>query len=81
MKHERTQWLRVGLLVAILVVIALLPNAPAVTQAQGGGTISYGAKVFGTISADAPRVTYSWHGGGCDHRHRRQLDGGVDLPT
>lgn len=66
MKHERTQWLRVGLLVAILVVIALLPNAPAVTQAQGGGTISYGAKVFGTISADAPRVTYSFSGTAAD---------------
>ncbi len=62
MKHKRKQWMRVGLLGAILMVIALLPNAPTVTQAQGGGTISYGAKVFGTIAEDAPRVTYSFPG-------------------
>jgi len=62
MKRERKQWLRAGLLVAILMTIALLPRAPAVTQAQGGGTISYGAKVFGTIAEDAPRLTYSFEG-------------------
>jgi hypothetical protein len=68
MIHERkhAQWLRLGLLVAILMGIALLPSAPAVTQAQGGGSISYGAKVFGTIAADAPRVTYSFPGTGGD---------------
>lgn len=66
MKHMRTQWLRAGLLVAILMAIALLPSAPTITQAQGGGTISYGAKVFGTIAADAPRVIYSFEGGAGD---------------
>lgn len=32
MNHKHTHWLRAGLLVAILLVIALLPSAPVVTQ-------------------------------------------------
>ncbi|MEP0762916.1 MAG: hypothetical protein HRF48_09310, partial [Chloroflexota bacterium] len=66
MTHKRIHWLRAGLLAAILMVIALLPHAPTITQAQGGGTISYGAKVFGTIAEDAPRVTYSFEGSAGD---------------
>ena len=62
MNHKHTHWLRAGLLVAILLVIALLPSAPVVTQAQSGGSISYGAKVFGAISEDTPRVAYSFPG-------------------
>jgi len=63
MTHKHTHWLRAALLIAILVVIGSLSHTPTATQAQGGGTISYGAKVFGTIAEDAPRVTYSFEGG------------------
>ncbi len=66
MTHKHTYWLRAGLLIAILVVIGSLSHAPTATQAQGGGTISYGAKVFGTIAEDAPRVTYSFTGSAGD---------------
>ncbi len=62
MIHRHTHWLCAGLLIAILVVIGALSHTPTVTQAQGGGTINYGAKVFGTLAADAPRVTYSFTG-------------------
>jgi len=61
-----TKWLRLGLLVAILMVIGLLPGAPPATLAQSGGSISYGAKVFGALSADAPRLTYSFPGAAGD---------------
>lgn len=61
-----TRWLRLGLLIALLVVTGMLPHTPAPTQAQGGGSISYGAKVFDTISEDTPRVTYSFTGGAGD---------------
>ncbi len=68
MKHNstHTRWLRIGLLVAILIVTGSLPHAPAVIEAQGGGSISYGAKVFDTISEETPRVTYSFTGGAGD---------------
>lgn len=63
---KHTRWLRLGLLVALLLVTGLLPHAPTPTQAQGGGSISYGAKVFDTISEDTPRVTYSFTGSAGD---------------
>ena len=66
MSHKHAQWICNGLLVAALMLVGLLPSAPAITQAQGGGTLTYGAKVFGVISEDAPRVTYSFTGSAGD---------------
>jgi len=36
------------------------------TQAQSGGVLGYGSKVFGTISVDASQVTYSFTGSSGD---------------
>lgn len=56
------QRLRAALLVLAFVAVAVLPIVPGETQAQGGGTLSYGAKVFGRVLADSPTVIYSFSG-------------------
>lgn len=62
MLHHHRYWMRAGLLLAAVLLIGAFGSSNTVTQAQGGGTISYGAKVFGTISADAPHLAYSFSG-------------------
>ncbi len=55
-------WSKAALIVLLLVVVGVaLPHRP-VTEAQGGGSISYGSKVLGRISADLPEVMYSFNG-------------------
>ena len=66
MKHQPAKWLRWGLLVALVIAAGLLQTSPIPTQAQGGGTLTYGSKVFGTISEDLPRATYSFTGAAGD---------------
>jgi|GEM_PF-1539861 len=62
MLHNHRYLMRAGLLLAAVLLIGAFGSSSTVTQAQGGGTLSYGAKVFGTVSADAPRITYSFSG-------------------
>ncbi len=62
MLHNHRYLMRAGLLLAAVLLIGAFGSSSTVTQAQGGGTISYGAKVFGTISADAPHLAYSFTG-------------------
>ena len=62
MKHLPGTWLRWGLLVALVITTGLLQSSLTAIQAQGGGTLIYGSKVFGTISEDLPRITYSFTG-------------------
>ena len=66
MKHQPAKWLRWGLLLALVIAAGLLQTSPIPTQAQGGGTLTYGSKVFGTISEDLPRATYSFTGAAGD---------------
>ncbi len=49
------------LLLIIVAAGAMLLHHP-VADAQGGGSISYGSKVLGRISADLPEVMYSFNG-------------------
>lgn len=62
MNHLPGTWLRWGLLVALVITTGLLQSSLTAIQAQGGGTLIYGSKVFGTISEDLPRITYSFTG-------------------
>ena len=46
-------------MVLVAVVFALIPSSTPTSLAQSGGTLGYGSKVYGTISATTPLVTYS----------------------
>jgi len=52
--------------VVVVVVTALVAALPGHTQAQIGGTISYGSSVVGTLSATTQSLTYSFNGGAGD---------------
>lgn len=56
-------WGKAALTVLLIVIVvgAVLSQRP-VADAQGGGSISYGSKVLGRISADLPEVMYSFNG-------------------
>ncbi len=56
-------WGRAALTVLLIGIIAgaVLAQRP-VADAQGGGSISYGSKVLGRVSADLPEVMYSFNG-------------------
>lgn len=64
MNHKSYYWFRLALIAAVLVaaVFSLTRHPDHTTQAQTGGTLGYGSKVYGTISAAAPLVTYSFSG-------------------
>ena len=62
MKHLPGTWLRWGLLVALVITIGLLQSPLTAIQAQGGGMLIYGSKVFGAVSVDLPRITFSFTG-------------------
>lgn len=49
-------------LLLIIVVAGAIPLQRPVANAQGGGSIGYGSKVLGRISADLPEVMYSFDG-------------------
>ena len=61
--HERSRWIRAGLILLLAIGIASVasPTRPPV-HAQGGGTLGYGAKVSGRVSAEMPEVLYSFNG-------------------
>ncbi len=61
--RQLSGWTRAALTVLLIVIIAgaALSQRP-VADAQGGGSISYGSKVLGRISADLPEVMYSFNG-------------------
>ena len=64
MRHKRNHWF--GLILIGAVVIAAVFNialgAVHTTQAQSGGALGYGSKVYGALSATAPQITYSFSG-------------------
>ncbi len=64
MNHKHLHGIRLALIgIALLAVVVGLAQPPAVTtQAQTGGSLGYGSKVYGTISASLPLVTYSFTG-------------------
>jgi len=58
-------------IILLLIGIAATVTAFAIagqptTLAQSGGTLSYGARVYGTIAADAPPVSYGFSGSAGD---------------
>lgn len=61
--REWPGWGKTALTVLLIVIVvgAVLSQRP-VANAQGGGSISYGSKVLGRISADLPEVAYSFNG-------------------
>lgn len=61
--RKRPVWGKAALMALLLVMMAgaVLMQRPA-ADAQGGGSISYGSKVLGRISADLPEVMYSFNG-------------------
>ncbi len=68
MTHKWYHWIRLALMgAAVIAVLFGMAGVPAqTTQAQSGGVLGYGSKVFGTISVDAPQVTYSFTGSSGD---------------
>ncbi|HVO72373.1 MAG TPA: hypothetical protein VMT24_20130 [Aggregatilineaceae bacterium] len=68
MNHTQNHWFRLVLIGAVLVaaVFSLARPAGRTAQAQTGGTLGYGSKVYGTLSAAAPLVTYSFSGNSGD---------------
>lgn len=61
--REWPGWGKTALTVLLIVIVVgvVLSQRP-VADAQGGGSISYGSKVLGRISADLPEVAYSFNG-------------------
>ncbi len=49
-------------LVFVAVIFALMSSSTPMSLAQSGGTLGYGSKVYGTISAATPLVAYSFSG-------------------
>lgn len=66
--NRRTNWIRLALLGAVLSVVLLgLVDSPAnITLAQTGGTLSYGSRLYATLSTEAPAATYSFTGNAGD---------------
>ena len=53
---KQTRWF------PLIVLLCLLSLADSSVRAQTGGTLGYGARVYGMITADTPTVTYSLSG-------------------
>lgn len=62
MKHKYSRWFGLALIGAVLITVVAGVTGTSITQAQAGGTLGYGSKVYGSISAAAPLVTYSFSG-------------------
>jgi hypothetical protein len=64
MTHKRTYWIRQALIALAFISLVLgMARVPAqTTLAQSGGVLGYGSKVSGSITVDAPMVTYSFKG-------------------
>ena len=58
---KREHWFRL-IVITAMVAVGAAGLVGSQAQAQGGGTLGYGSKVFGTLSADMPRITYSFNG-------------------
>jgi hypothetical protein len=57
---------KAALVFVLAAIILLIPGQASPSQAQIGGTISYGNAVFGVISATTPALTYSFDGNAGD---------------
>ncbi len=55
-----------ALCVLVILVTAVIPARVNLIHAQGGGTLVYGARVFGRILPDTPVVMYSFNGAAGD---------------
>lgn len=64
MKRGRDNLFRLKLLQFILVtlIFSLLTSSSIQTSAQSGGALSYGSRVYGTISSTTPLVSYRFSG-------------------
>lgn len=68
MNHKHAYGFRLALIgiAVIAAVLGMVHQPSTTTQAQGGGTLGYGSKVYGTVSAAMPLVTYSFSGAAGD---------------
>ncbi len=56
-------WVKAALTVLLIAIVTGAATSPHLSiQAQGGGSIGYGSKVLGRISAELPEVIYSFNG-------------------
>jgi hypothetical protein len=64
MNHNHHHWFRLALIGIVMAaaVFGVMASPTRSTQAQTGGTLGYGSKVYGTISAAAPLISYSFSG-------------------
>lgn len=64
MKHVQIDGFRRAFIRLLLftLMISVIPGVGFITQAQSGGTLSYGSRVYGTIHADAPLAAYALTG-------------------
>lgn len=69
MTHTFNRWFRPTPLriFAIALVLCLFQINSPVLQAQTGGALGYGSKVYGAVSAETPVVTYSFSGQAGDY--------------
>ncbi|MCZ7545170.1 MAG: hypothetical protein M5R40_17315 [Anaerolineae bacterium] len=51
-----------SMVLLVMIVAGAVPSQGPAALAQGGGTIGYGSKVLGMISADLTQVIYSFNG-------------------
>ncbi|MBK9121625.1 MAG: hypothetical protein IPM16_00690 [Chloroflexi bacterium] len=54
--------LRLFQVIVVIVIFSILTSASIPISAQSGGALSYGSRVYGTVSSAAPRVTYRFSG-------------------
>lgn len=63
MKRKLLSWTTITFVVMIAVLIVAVARPPVlVSEAQGDGTLVYGASVYGTISAEIPLMLYNFGG-------------------
>lgn len=62
----RTSMIALLVLLTAVIGAGLFDFSPGTLQAQSGGTISYGARMYGTVSEAVPVVTYAFTGSSGD---------------
>ena len=69
-----------SMVLLLVIVVGAVPSQRPAALAQGGGTLGYGSKVLGMISADLTQVIYSFNGASGDlvQVHARNWVGTLD---
>lgn len=62
MRHPRRGARAALILLPLVLVAGTARLSPQAASAQGGGTIGYGSKLFGRLTADTPELAYSFSG-------------------